>query len=70
MAINMHQSIITLNVNGLNARSKDMAWLNTLKKIISKVYLSAAYKRLTSELKTHTETENELIKKDNSRKQK
>ena len=41
--------IITLNVHWLNT-PKDIEWLNGLKK---KTHLFAAYKRLTSDVRTH-----------------
>ena len=40
----------TLNVSRLNAPIKDMEWLKGYKK---KTRVHAAYKRLTSDLKTH-----------------
>ena len=52
MAISTYLSIITLNVNGLNApikRHKVADWKK------NRTHLYAAYKRLTSELKTHTD---------------
>ena len=52
MAIRTYISIITLNVNGLNAPMKDTEWLNEYK---NKTHIYAAYKRLTSDLKTHTD---------------
>ena len=42
-------------------QSKDTEWLNGYK---NKTYIYAAYKRLTSYLKTHTYTESEGIEKD------
>ena len=42
MATGTYISIITLNVNGLNAPTKDTDWLND-------------YKKPTSDLKTHTD---------------
>ena len=52
MAINTYLSIITLNVDGLYFKSKDTEWLNGYK---SKTHLYTAYKRLTSNVKTHTD---------------
>ena len=52
MAISIYLSIITLNVNELNA-PKDTGWPIGLKKTKTRLY--AAYKRLTSELKIHTD---------------
>ena len=49
MVISIYLSIITLNVNTLNSQPKDRGWLNGLK-----IYIYAAYKGLTSELKTYT----------------
>ena len=42
-------------------QSKDIGWLIGLK---NKIHLSAAYKRLTSELKTHTQIESEGMEKE------
>ena len=52
MAIGTYISIITLNVNGLNAKKKkkDTDWLNGYK---NKTNIYAIYKKPTSELKTH-----------------
>ena len=47
MAIGTYISIITLNVNGLNAPTKDTDWLQ------KQDPLYAVYKKSTSELKTH-----------------
>ena len=44
-------SIITLNTNGLNAPTKDTDWLNGYK---DKTPMYAVYKRLASNLGTHT----------------
>ena len=52
MAISTHLSIITGNVNGLNAlikRHKVAEWIK------NKIHIYAAYKRLISDLKTHTD---------------
>ena len=53
MAIGTHISIITLNVNGLNAPTKRLDWLNEYK---NKIHIHAVYKKQhipTSDLKTH-----------------
>ena len=50
MAIGTYISIITLNVNGLNAPMKDTDWLNGYK---NKTHIYAVYKKPTSHLKTH-----------------
>ena len=57
MAMSTYISITTLNVNGLNApvkseKKKDIEWLNGYK---NKTHIYAAYKRLTSEMITHTD---------------
>ena len=52
MVIGTYISIITLNVNALNAPPKDIAWLNGYK---NKAHIYAVYKRPTSDLGTHTE---------------
>ena len=52
MATGPFLSIITLNVNGLNAQPKDKDWLNGYK---SKTAIYALYKRLTSKQGTHTD---------------
>ena len=44
--------IITLNVNGLNAPTKDIDWLNGYTNNTS---IYAVYKRPTSDLGTHTD---------------
>ena len=49
MAIGTYISIITLNVNGLNA-PKDTDWLNRYE---NKTQIYAVYKKPTSDLKTH-----------------
>ena len=49
MAIRMYISIITLNVNGINAPTKDTDWLNGNK---NKTHIYAVYKRPTSVLRT------------------
>ena len=50
MSIGTYISIITLNVNGLNAPTKDTDWLNGYKK---KTHIYAIYKKPTTDLKTH-----------------
>ena len=50
MAIGIHISIITLNVNGLNTPSKDTDWLKGYK---NKTHIYAVYKKPTSDLKIH-----------------
>ena len=50
MATGSYLSIITLNVNGLNAKPKDKHWLNGYK---NKTPIYAVYKRPTSNLRTH-----------------
>ena len=50
MAISKYLSIITLNVNGLNAPIKRQRVADWIK---NKTHLYATFKRLTSELKTH-----------------
>ena len=52
MVIGTYISIITLNVNGLNAPKKDTGWLNGNK---NKTCIYAVYRRPTSDLWTHTE---------------
>ena len=52
MAIGTYISIIALNVNGLNAPTKDTDWLNGQK---DKTYIYAVYKTPTSDLETHTD---------------
>ena len=43
---------ITLNINVLNAPTKDVDWLNGYK---NKTHIYAVYKRPTSDLGTHTD---------------
>ena len=50
MKIGTFISIITLNVNELNASTKDTDWLNGYK---TKTHTYAVYKKPTSDLKTH-----------------
>ena len=52
MEIGTYISIITLNVNGLNAPIKRHRWLNAYK---NKTHIYAVYKKSTSDLKTHTD---------------
>ena len=52
MGIGTYISIITLNVNGLNAPTKDIDRLNGYK---NKTRINAVYKRPTSDLGTHTD---------------
>ena len=52
MVIGTYISIITLNVNGLNASTKDTDWWNGYK---NKTRIYAVYKRPTSDLGTHTD---------------
>ena len=51
MVIGTYISIITLNVNGLNAPTQSTGLLNGYK---NKTHIYAVYKRLTSDLGTHT----------------
>ena len=51
MVIGTYILIITLNVNGLNAPTKNTDWLNGYK---NKTKIYAANKRPTSDLGTHT----------------
>ena len=51
MVISTYLSVITLNVNGLNAPIKRHRVADWIKK--NKTFLCAAYKRPMSELKTH-----------------
>ena len=52
MVMGSYLSIITLNINGLNAQSRDKDWLNGYK---NKTPVYAVYKRPTSNLGTHTD---------------
>ena len=52
MVIGTYISITTLNVNALNAPTKDTSSLNRYK---NKTHIHAVYKRPTSELGTHTD---------------
>ena len=52
MPIGTYVSIMTLNVNGLNAPTKDTDWLNGYK---TKTHIYAAYRRPTSDLETNTD---------------
>ena len=51
MAIGTYISIITLNVNGLNAPTKRHRLAEWIQ---NKTHIYAVYKKLTSDLKTHT----------------
>ena len=51
MVIRTYISIITLNVNGLNAQPKDIHWLNGYK---NKIHTYAVFKRPTSFPGIHT----------------
>ena len=53
MAIRTYTSIITLNVNGLNAPAKDIEWLNEYK---NTTHIYAVFKRPTSLLGTQTKS--------------
>ena len=50
MAMGSYSSIITLNVNGLNAPTKGQNWLNGYK---NKTHVYAVCKKPTSDVKTH-----------------
>ena len=50
MAIGTYISIITLNVNVLNAPTKRHSWLNVYK---NKTHIYVIYKKPTSDLKTY-----------------
>ena len=52
MVIGTYILIITLNMNGLNAPTKDTGFLNGYK---NKTHLYAVYKRPNSDLGTHTD---------------
>ena len=52
MVIGTYISITTLNVNGLNAPTKNTDWMNGYK---NKTHIYAVYKRSTSELGTHAD---------------
>ena len=52
MAMGSYLSIITLNVNGLNAHPKDKDWLNGYK---NETPIYVVYKRPTSKQGTHTD---------------
>ena len=52
MAMGSYLSVITLNVNGLTAPTKDKDWLNGYK---NKTPTYAVYKRPTSKQGTHTD---------------
>ena len=59
MSIGTYISIITLNVNGLNAPTKDTDWLNGYK---NKTHIYSVYKKPTPDLK-HIQTESERMEK-------
>ena len=50
MEIGTYISMITLNVNGLNAPTKGTDWLNGYK---NKTHIHSVYKKTTSDIKTH-----------------
>ena len=52
MATGSYLSITTLDVNGLNAPTKDKDWLNGYK---NKTLIYVVYKRSTSKQGTHTD---------------
>ena len=52
MVIRTYILITTLNVNGLNVPTKNIDWLNGCK---NKTQIYAVYKKLTSDLGTHTD---------------
>ena len=52
MRVSTYLSVITLKVNGLNAPIKRQSVADWVK---NKTHLYAAYERLTSEQKTHTD---------------
>jgi len=54
MAMGTYISIITLNVNGLNAPTKRHRVAEWIPKI-KKTHIYAVYKKSTSDLKTHTD---------------
>ena len=53
MALRTYVSIITLNVNGLNAETKRHRLAEWIEK--NKTHIYAVYKKPTSDLKTHME---------------
>ena len=53
MAIGTYISIITLNVNGLNAPTKRHRLAEWIKKKKNKTHIYAVYQKPTSDLKTH-----------------
>ena len=55
MATGSYLSIITLNVNGLNAPTKGKDWLNGYKKKKKKTPIYTVYKRPTSNQGTHVD---------------
>ena len=52
MPVGTYVSIVTLNVNGLNAPTKDTDRLNGYK---NKTHIYAAYRRPSSDLETQTD---------------
>ena len=52
MVIESYILIVTLNVNGLNAPTKDVDWLNGYK---NQTRIYAVYKRPTADLGTNTD---------------
>ena len=52
MAIGTYISIITLNVNRLNASTKDTDWLNGYS---NKTHIYTLYKKPTSDQKSHVD---------------
>ena len=55
MAIGTHISIITLNVNGLNAPTKRHRLAEQIQKQDPYINIYAVYKKPTSDLKTHVD---------------
>ena len=64
MATGSYSSIITLNINGLNAQPKDKDWLNGYK---NKIPIYVVYK-YPPQNKGHILTESEGLEKDIPRK--
>ena len=52
MVIGAYTLIITLNIKGLNAPTKDIDWMNGYK---NKTRIYTVYKRPTSDIGTHTD---------------
>ena len=59
MAMGTNISVITFDVNGLNAPTKDTDWLNGYK---NKTHIYSVYKKPTPDLK-HIQTESERMEK-------